>query len=140
MRLFYPDEARSPRCGTGFCPTASFPCANGGPVPLVIVVGAPVHELQLREAELRLAESMLTIICRNQITGKHYFVCPQGFGVFLRYSIRRIRARAIRRCGELIHEIPPGHGANQNIGTAAAGEPCSEGVGRLCVLQGLTER
>ena len=29
---------------------------------------------------------------------------------------KRIRARALRRCGELLKQIEPQHGANQNIG------------------------
>lgn len=33
----------------------------------------------------------------------------------LELHARRIRARAIRRCGELLKEIQPAHGANQNI-------------------------
>jgi hypothetical protein len=32
---------------------------------------------------------------------------------------KRIQARAIRRAGELLHEIPPARGANQNIGDGA---------------------
>ena len=37
----------------------------------------------------------------------------------LRKMCDRIQARAIRRCGELIHEIPPARGANQNIDDGA---------------------
>lgn len=33
----------------------------------------------------------------------------------LRKMADRIQARAIRRCGELLKQIPPAHGANQNI-------------------------
>lgn len=37
----------------------------------------------------------------------------------LRKYADRIQARAIRRCGELLREIPPANGANQNIGAGA---------------------
>lgn len=37
----------------------------------------------------------------------------------LELHARRIRARAIRRCGELLKEIQPAHGANQNISGGA---------------------
>ena len=33
----------------------------------------------------------------------------------LRKMADRIQARAIRRCGELLKQVPPAHGANQNI-------------------------
>lgn len=37
----------------------------------------------------------------------------------LRRFADRIQARAIRRCGQLLKQIPPAHGANQNIGDSA---------------------
>ena len=55
----------------------------------------------------------------------------------IRSLARRIGRRAIRRCGELLREIEPANGANQNIGDGGAPKVTRTGT---AVKAGLSER